>query len=453
MTAPKRREYRTGSIYRRHDTPTCPPLEPGPPHPKTGKPTEVRPVHECDGLWVGTLEAGWNEKGKRRRATVSAKTRAAVVKKLRDRRRQLERDGDTGVSVRTTVKAWAEIWLAEQEKHLRPSAFTASQSAVTKWIVPTIGHKRFDLLTPADVRAVTQAQREAKPRPLKTSTQRRTHSVLKSLLKDAIAEGFPVPQRLLQVKAPAPSVTDRKDIPPSEAVAILEQASRLPHGSRFLVALMQGLRQGEALGLTWDEVDFDNDLLHLAWQLQALRYRIPRDRSSGFRVPDGYECRQLQGALHLVRPKSRAGIRVIPMVEPVRNALLAWRDIAPDSPHGLVWPDLDGGPTYYKTDDEEWYALQGAASLTTYDPYTELAPLLVGHPGGRYYGIHETRHTTVTLLLEAGVPEAIIIAIVGHSAWASAQAYAHVNQGAAREALAAVARRLELNPAPTAATE
>lgn len=382
-----------------------------------------------DGLWVGTLEAGWNANGKRRRVTVSAKTKQQAQKKLRDRRLQIERDGLTDVSARTTVRSFADVWLEQQERHLRPNAFTATRSAVTRWIVPTIGHKRFDGLTPGDVRAVADAQRDA---GRTSSTQLRTHSVLTSLLKGALAEGYPVPQRLLVVKPPARSVSDRKDMAVDEALAVLREASYLPHGSRYLFALLEAARQGESLGLTWDRVDFDRNTIDLSWQLQPLRYRVPRDRSSGFRVPDGYEHHQLEGALHLVRPKTNAGRRVIPMVGPVRDALLAWRDDPrrPASPHDLVWPDLDGGPTYYKTDDAEWYGLQGAAE--------------VGHPAGRYYTIHETRHTTVTLLLEAGVSPAVIIAIAGQSAWASAQAYAHVNQAPAREALDAVARRLQL---------
>lgn len=403
---PARREYGAGSVYQR----------------------------ASDGLWVGTIEAGWTGQRKRRRITVSAKTKQQAQKKLRDRKAQITRDGDAAVSVRATVKSYAdETWLAQLERSLAPNAYSANASALRKWIIPTIGHKRFDALTPADVRAVADAQRAAKLAP---STQLRTHSVLTSLLKSAMAEGLPVPQRLLVVKAPSRGTSDRKDMEVPEALAVLRQAALLPHGSRFLFALLEARRQGECLGLTWDQLDFEREAIEVSWQLQALRYRVPRDRASGFRVPDGYEHRQLQGALHLVRPKTKSGRIVIPMVEPVRDALLAWRDDPrrPESPHGLVWPDLDGSPTVYKTDDAEWYGLQDAAK--------------VGHPAGRYYTIHETKHTTVTLLLEAGVPERVIVAIAGHSAWASSQAYAHVNLGPARDALNAVVRRLELSPPP-----
>jgi len=381
-----------------------------------------------DGLWVATIEAGWTAKGTRRRVTVSGRTEAAARRKLRDKRLQIEREGLTSVSSRATVKTWAAEWLGIQERRLAPNSFAATRSAVTRWIVPTIGHKRFDLLTPADVRAVATAQR-ADGRS--SSTQLRTHSVLTSLLKAAMAEGYPVPQRLLVVGKPARAISDRTDMSVPEAVALLEQASLcIPHASRYVAALLQGMRQGEALGLTREQVDLERNTLTISWQLQSLRYRVPRDRSSGFRVPDGYEARHLRGALHLVRPKSESGKRVIPLVPWMRSALEAWLTVAPDSPHGLVWPNLDGEPTYYKIDDEEWYALQSAAD--------------VHHPTGRWYTIHEARHTTATLLLEAGIDPAVITAILGHSSIVTSRSYMHVNQRPALAALELVAQRLQL---------
>jgi integrase len=394
-----RRDYGEGSVYRR----------------------------KSDGLWVGTVEAGWTAKGTRRRLTVYAKTRADAKRKLRDKRLAVEREGVTEVSARDTVRTWADRWLELEQRRLAPNSYNATETAVNRWIIPAIGHKKFDALTPGDVRAVSERQREA---GLAGSTQVRTHSALKSLLRAAEQEGYRVPARVLNTSAPSGSKSDRSDLGLPEALLVLEQASYLPHGSRYVAALLQGLRQGEALGMEWDRIDFDRNLMTVDWQLQPLKYRVARDRSSGFRVPDGYEARQLKGALHLVRPKSDAGWRVIPMVPWFRDALAHWREIAPDSPHGLVWPNPDGSPTYYKADDATWYGLQDAAD--------------VRHPKGRYYTIHENRHTTVTLLLEAGVDPAVIIAIVGHSSFLSTRAYQHVKQEQALAALAGVAERLQL---------
>lgn len=398
-----RRDYGSGSIYQRGD-----------------------------GLWIGALTAGWTERGTRRRVTVSAKTKAECKRKLARKDAELKNGADVTVSQRATVKQWAEEWLEQAERKMRPSSFATARSAVKLWIVPTIGHKRFGDLTPGDVRAVAKAQRAA---GRSSSTELRTHSVLTTMLKAAMLEGHAVHPRLLAVEAPTKAVSDRDAMTVEQALALLPWAGELHHGSRFLAALLQGMRQGESLGLTWPAVDFDAGLITVEWQLKAMPYRVPRDRSSGFRLPDGYEARQLKGSLHLVRPKSKAGYRVIPIVPVMHEAFVRWREeqqrLTPDNPHQLVWPNLDGSPTPSKVDDEEWYGLQQAAD--------------VRHPAGRLFGIHEARHTTATLLLECGVDPAVVVAIMGHSSILTSRGYQHVRTERAMEALQLVAERLQLH--------
>lgn len=404
-----RRDYGTGSTYQR----------------------------KSDWRWVATVEHGYTVTGARRRIAVTTAGcpggcpkrcphRADIRRKLRDRRLALEKQGPTDVSSRDTVKKWADVWLTVQERTLRPSAYVASRSAVTKWIVPTIGHKRFDTLTPADVRAVATAQRKA---GRSQGTQIRTHSVLMSLLRGAQLEGYPISERVLATKGPEKGVSDREPLSVAHAITMLEHTALIPHGSRWVAAFLEGMRQGECLGLTWDAVDFEHGEIELSWQLQPMNYRIKRDRSSGFRVPDGYEAKQLAGRLHLVRPKTKAGVRVIPMVPWMQNSLEAWREVAPSSPHNLVWPMLDGSPTPAKLDDQEFHALQQTAGIH--------------HPSGRFYTPHEARHTTATLLIEAGVDRAVIAAILGQTKLV--EAYVNVRRSPiVREGLQKVADRLAI---------
>lgn len=404
---PRRREYGTGSVY-----PTA------------------------SGLWRATVEGGIGPNGKRRRLYVSGKTEELCRQRLKEKQRALALTGETDVSPRATVHAWTKEWLPIVERRLRPNAYGATASAVRRWIVPTIGHVRFDALQPAHVRAVANAQRDA---GRSSSTQLRTHSVLMSLLRAALVEGYPVTDRVLAVDAPRAAVSDRTSMRVEEAVAVLEAAAGVPQASRWVGALLNGVRQGEALGLTWEEVDFDRGELVLAWQLQPLTYRVPRDRSSGFRIPDGYEVRQLHGRLHLARPKTRAGWRVLPMTPWFRGALEAWRDVAPASPHGLVWPLVDGRPCPSKVDDEEWYALQETAGVHHPTRTRELGGSVVPAP----YTIHETRHTTATLLHEAGTDPAIMAAILGQTKLV--ESYLHLKRSPrVAEALQLVADQLAL---------
>lgn len=386
---------------------------------------------ESDQRWVGVIEAGFTRTGTRRRITVARKTKAEATAALRAKLREAALHGPLATSERTTVKAYADDWLARQRERLRPKTSTNYATQVGRWIIPTIGHKHLAKLTPGDVRSVASAIRQA---DRSTSTARHVHTVLTKLLRDAIADGHRVPERLLYLDAPARAVNDRDAIAPADARAILLAAAELTDGSRWVAALLQGMRQGECLGLTWPAIDLDAATIDVSWQLQALPYREKYRAASGLRIPDGYEYRQLDGALCLVRPKTARGRRIIPMTPWMAAALRQWRDAAPASPHALVWPRPDGRPQVAAGDLATWKALQDKAD--------------VRHPAGRHYHLHEARHTTATLLMSAGIDASVVTAILGHSSIVTSRGYMHANQEMARQALSAVADRLGLTDGP-----
>lgn len=379
-----------------------------------------------DGKWVGTFDAGYTPSGGRRRPTVVAATEAQAKRRLKEKMDQYAR-GDLGASRSPTVKAWADEWLTIAARHVRPKSYGTDQGAIRKWIIPTIGHRKLDQLTPADLRALVKAITDAGH---STSTARRYVATLKVMLKAAVQEGHKVNANVLAMRPPAEAAHDRKALSLDHAVAVLGEARTMPDGSRWVAALLQGMRQGECLGLTWEEVDLERGRLTVSWQLQSLPYVDRRDKRRGFRVPDGYEARRLEGAWHLVRPKSKAGWRVIPLVPWFVNSLASWQELSPEQQHGLVWPLADGSLRKPVPDREQWAEIQTAAG--------------VEHPSGRPYVLHEARHATATLLMELGVPESVRIAIMGHSRISVTRGYEHVAEAVARDALERMAERLSL---------
>lgn len=386
-----------------------------------------------DGLWVGRIEAGWGADGKRRRVQVTAKTESACRTRLAAKRRDIERDGAAVAGIgRATVKAWADRWLPEHQRHVRPKAYATDASAVRRWIVPTIGRRILSDLTPADMRAVRDAILTA---GLSTSTALRVHSVLTTMLKSAIVEGHAVPDRVLKVPRPVKAATDRDAIPLPHAAEIITAAAARPGAARWLAALLQGMRQAECLGMEWDAIDLAAGTLTISWQLQPLPYLHPSNRAAGFRIPEGYEVRHLHRAYHLVRPKTGAGRRVVPLAPYLRDALDEhWQAWLPN-PWGLLWTATDARygrvqqvPVRSSDDRAAWYAVQDAAG--------------VRHASGRRYTLHEARHTTATLLMELGVDETVRRAILGHSSITSTRGYQHANLQQQRRAMESLAERL-----------
>lgn len=253
-----------------------------------------------------------------------------------------------------------------------------------------------------------------------------------------------IPARVFQTPPPHADVTesDRTDMPVADAVRMLKAAADMPDRSRWVAALLQGMRQGERSGLTWDHVDLEAGTLDVSWQLQPLPYRHGCDADAPcgkrpsqcphatFRIPIGHECERIYGAWHLTRPKTRSGRRVMPLVPWMLASLRDWREVAPDS--RLVWPRPDGKPRTDKMDLADWHALQDLAG--------------VRHPSGRHYHSHEARHTAATLLMGLGVDSQVIIAIMGHSSVLSTRAYLHTDLALMRTALDGVAEQLQLTP-------
>ncbi|WP_029135286.1 tyrosine-type recombinase/integrase [Nakamurella lactea] len=401
---------------------------------------------DANGVWWAKIDAGYTKSGGRRRIKRSVKPKGEKGKKAAEveERKLLRAKNEGTLTIKSTkVKAWADEWLERQASRVRPKTWLGYRTTVS-YIIPTIGHKDLDKLTPADVRAVAA---KVKADGGNSTTARGHQTVTVKMLRDALAEGHKVPAPVFVVELPKIATNDRDAIPGDDGRALLATAAQLPDGSRWVAALLQGMRQGECLGLTWQCVDLARNTLDVSWQLQALPYAHGCDPKCGrkfggdcpqrfLQVPDGYEYRILYGAVCLVRPKSKSGKRIIPLVPWMAAALRGWKREAPASPHDLVWPDATGEPRDPDDDRAVWKALQDAAKVAL--------------PEGRHWHLHEARHTTATLLLEADVDPQTVIAIMGHASIVTSRGYQHVPQALARQALERVAERLGLPSGETA---
>jgi len=389
--------------------------------PKTRRPRGTGSIYQrkSDQLWVGSVIVGTRPDGRPDRRAVYAKTKSDAQRKMRDVMRQRDRGelGDSG-NTRATIQQWSEAWLTMHAHKVRPKTLATDRGVVRKWIVPTIGRRRLADLTPADVRKLRDAVTDAGNT---TTTAAHAQRTLMTMLKAAVREGLTVPPRVFLVDMPSKSVNDRSAIPVDQALAMLRVARERPDATRWVAALLQGMRQGEALGLTWDCVNLDAGLLDVSWQLQSL--------TKGHATPDRWEARHLVDGYWLTRPKTNAGQRLIPLVPWMRAALVEARDSWTPNPYGLVWVTGEGGPISAAKDRAAWQQIQREAGAA--------------HPSGRLWHVHEARHTTATMLLRAGVDRAIIEAILGQAVLV--KSYLHVGQDDTRKALEGLSGALRLD--------
>lgn len=391
----RRRARGDGALYQRHDHPTCPALD------ATGE----RPAHKCRGRWVGhvTVEVD----GKKRRKAVYGRTQKAALIALNKALR--ERDQGTLVLSSTTVEKWFDYWLDNiAARRLKPQTLREYRSKVRLYIVPAIGRHRLTALRPEHVRGLYDGMRDDGKAE---ATVRQTHAILKKALKDAVNDGKLAANPVDRVDAPGTQKAKRAQLTLTQAHIVLDSTD----DARWWLALFYGLRQGEALGLRWCDVDFDRHLLRVAQSLQT---------DESYRKTFG-------------TPKSRASRRTVPLVPQMEARLrLAYLNAgSPDQEprcegvtgqcsHGLVFTE-DGQPWWPNRDWARWRDLLAGLGLP-------------------HVALHSARNSAASVLEAAGVPDRLVMQILGHSQVLITHGYQEADLERMRQAFDAAGRLLEL---------
>lgn len=407
-----------------------------------------KPYKTEDGVWVCRFYVGTAPNGRRLTRTASSADWQTCINKAKKLRDDIAA-GNLEESAGVKVSDWMEEWLNDIAKpRLRPRVWETYKSTVKCNIVPHIGARKLKDLTPADVRAMHKAVAKAGK---SSRTVEIAHNTLSKALSDAMNN-----YKTTGIKENVCDLVDKPKVTSKNRGALTaEQARKLltvsaetndPMVSRWATALFTGARQGEALALQWDRVDFENNLIDLSWQLQDLPKKhgcgdpTPKGNfpcgknptrpstcpASTWDVEPGFEMIPLgSGRRCMVRPKTTKSIRIVPMVPPLAAALLQHRESAEPNPFSFVWVSEQIRPIASREDGEGWSDALAKADL----------PQVT---------IHAARHTTATLLLEAGVDPMIIAQILGHVSILTTQMYTHVDQTLARQALSKLDKLIQI---------
>jgi integrase len=330
-----------------------------------------------DGRWEARLHLGWRN-GKRVRRSVYGRTKAEVAKKLRAAHHKHDRGLPLGDG-RMTVKSWLEHWLRLQRRSEKAAnTIIQYEWAINKHLVPVLGDYKLQELN-AD--HVDELLGELADAGAAKNTMMRVRSVLNMALDEAVRRDMVARNVSALTKTPAGAFTRSRSLTVQQARALLEAAEGDRLGPAYSVALMLGTRPGETLGLAWDLVDLD--LGHIRIQQQVTNER---------------------GVLVMGRLKTAGSIRTIAAPRQVIDLLRARRK-------QQLEERMAAGPAWIET------GLVFTTQVgTPIDPrnFRRSFDRVTARAGLGHWTPNELRHSAVSLLLAAGVPESDVADMVGH---------------------------------------
>ncbi|MCL6738585.1 tyrosine-type recombinase/integrase [Streptomyces neyagawaensis] len=362
--------------------------------------------------------------GTRTRKFVYGKTREEVADKLTE----LQEKTRQGIPAAESTMAFGDYltyWLAAvAPERLKPSTLNSYEGLSRLYIRPALGKKRLNRLSPTDVRrfllefkgsclcCLRGADKErpeekrsccavgrcCERRPSARTVQY-IHAVLRSALQQAMREEL-IARNVARI-VETPTVTP-KEVRPLDAaeVRLLLKTAR-PHRlyALWLLLVSTGLRRGEALALTWSDIDLANGQLRVRRNVQRIRRELifgtPKTKRS---------IRTMSLPKHCVRALTQH------RAQQERERAIAgkkWQPAA-EQPDGLIFTTTTGRVT---------------------DPRSlnRMLTILCRDANVRRVRVHDLRHTCASLLLAQGVDARTIMETLGHSTITmTLDTYAHV---------------------------
>jgi integrase len=371
----------------------------------------VYPRRNKDGRITGYRGSYFTADGRRR--YVSAKTKTEARRVLR----QAMSDADRGLifdADNLKVGEYLDRWLSDSVSDtVKATTFERYEQIARLHLKPALGRVKLKALTPAHVRSLYREKLEAGS---SARTVRYVHTTLHKALKQAVMDGLIARNATEAVKPPQPSREEIHPLTPEQAKHLLQVAHEI--GDRlealYVLAIHTGLRQGELLGLKWDDVDLDDGSLQVRRTLSITK--------SG-RV--------------FTSPKTTRSRRSVKLTSNATEALKSHlkRQLAEMDRVGSLWSPGDADGLIFASETGEPLDRRAVTKL-------KFKPLLkrAGLPVIRF---HDLRHTCATLLLTRNVNPKIVSEMLGHSSIAiTLDTYSHVLPNMRNQAAAAMEEAL-----------
>ena len=354
----------------------------------------------------GSYEYRWRTNDKERHY-IYAKT----LEELRDKELSVQRDLLNGIEARErtiTINDLYEIW-KKLKKGLKDNTFKNYKYTYERFIMPKFGKSKVYYLKKTDVRQFYNHLHD--DLGIKVTTIDNVHTVLHQILELGVEDDY------LRHNPSSNAMRELKKLTQHERtkrVALTQEQQRLfesylERSSRyarfyplFTVMLWTGMRVGETIGLTWEDIDLDECSINVDHTLVYYRK---------------YGETEMTHAVNTT--KTVAGTRVVPMLPIVRQAFLQEKQMQEDLE--LECKDVIDGKTNFVFLDENGHVyheqqlnkylrkIVRACNKEILSNTREENPILVPHVSN-----HILRHTFATRMVETGMNIKAMQDILGH---------------------------------------
>jgi integrase len=344
-----------------------------------------------DGLWLGVQSVGRASNGRSIRKTVTGKTRAEAVRKLKKLQRQLD-DGlpapDTTLTVAQLLNRWHDDVLRHQ---VAPSAAFNYKAVADRHIVPALGSKRVAGLSSADIDRLLSAKLDS---GLSVSTVRRIRSVLGQAIDQGIRWGSVTRNVARLSRAPKDQRREGRTLTHDQARRLLAELEGHRNEALYSLMLSTGLRRGEALGLQWRDFDKTAGVITVRRQLR---------REGGSLVTGDTKTSRSRRSVNLPR-------RMVSLLIEHRQRQEEECEVMDElwTETGFVFTSSFGTPIDPRNLNRDFAAICQRAGLDHWHP-------------------HELRHSAASLMLASGVKLQVVSEVLGHaSIRMTADVYGHI---------------------------
>jgi integrase len=322
----------------------------------------------------------YTAKGRKRR-TLYGRTRAEVAAKLAkalsDREGGITFDADN-----LRLGDYLLRWLEDSKKgSVKRVTYEGYARQMRNHLVPTLGRIKLKALTPAHLRGLYREKTET---GLSARTVGYIHTTIHNALEQAVKDGL-VPRNVADVvKPPQLCKEEIQPLTPAQTKSFLVAVGGHRFEALYVLAVTAGPRQGELLGLKWEDIALDRKLLQVKRTLSSTKGGEPV----------------------FSNPKSAKGRRSVKLTARAVEALRRHRERQLEEReevaglwqnHGLVFPTRIGTP-------------MSRHNLVA----RSFKPLLkrAGLPEIRF---HDLRHTCATLMLAVGANPKVAQETLGHA--------------------------------------